>query len=288
MAGPLLASQEKPLHLFDEMLQSGHLADVSAYNSLMAALCKGRELDEAQRRFHEMRTLHRLEPDAASFSIFIRAYCEAKDLNSCMRVLENMKRRNLAPNVFTYNAILKMLCYKEKVYEAYQLLDEMIDGGAKPDTWSYNTILALHCKLREVNKARKLLARMERDSCLPDRHTYNMLLKTLIGLGRFDQMLEVWGKHGGKGFHPSASSYAVMVHGLCRKKGKIGEACQFFEMMVDKGIPPYLSTCELLRGELRRLGLGDRIEGLVDKMSTSCTIQNFLVPAMDGSQRIEN
>lgn len=79
-----------------------------------------------------------------------------------------------------------------------------------------------------------------------------------------------------------------MVVGLCRKKGKIEEACRYFEMMVDEGIPPYLNTCEVLRRELRRLGLGGRIEVLVGKMkrSTSCSIQE-LSNAMDGSRMVE-
>ncbi|KAH0458728.1 hypothetical protein IEQ34_011542 [Dendrobium chrysotoxum] len=109
----------------------------------------------------------------------------------------------------------------------------MIERGAKPDTWSYNAILALHCKIQEVNKALRLLSRIDRDSCLPDRHTYNMLLKMLIGICRFDRVIEVWESMEKRGFFPSASSYAVIVHGLCRKKGKIEEACRYFEMMVE-------------------------------------------------------
>ncbi|PKA47953.1 Pentatricopeptide repeat-containing protein [Apostasia shenzhenica] len=272
--------------LFDEMLQSGHRADLASYNSLMAALCKGGELDEAQKWFQEMQNSHGLEPDSASFAVFIRAYCDAKDFNSCIRVLDHMKRRNLTPNVFTYNAIIKLLCEKEKSNEAYELLDEMTSRGAKPDAWSYNAILALHSRLHEVNKAHRLLARMDRDSCSPNRHTYNMLLKMLIAIGRFDRAEEVWESMERRRFYPSASSYAVMIHGLCRKKGMIGEASRYFEMMLDEGIPPYLSTCELLRGELRRLGMAETIERLADRMrrSSSCTIQE-MSSAMEGRRR---
>ncbi|XP_020595215.1 pentatricopeptide repeat-containing protein At1g52640, mitochondrial-like [Phalaenopsis equestris] len=281
----------KPKHaqiLFDEMLQRDLFVDVAGYNSLIAALCRGGELDEALKRFQQMRTLHELEPNAASYAVFVRAYCESRDLNSAMRVMEHMKMHDQIPNVFTYNAIIKLLCEREQAEDAYQLLDEMIERGAKPDTWSYNTILALHCKLREVNRALRLLSRMDKDSCLPDRHTYNMLLKMLIVVGRFDRVIEVWESMEKRGFFPSASTYAVMVHGLCKKKGKIEEACRYFEMMVDEGVPPYSSTCEVLRRELLRLGLGGRIAVLVGKMkrSTSCSIQE-LSDAMDGSRIIE-
>ncbi|XP_008805876.3 pentatricopeptide repeat-containing protein At1g52640, mitochondrial [Phoenix dactylifera] len=270
-------NSKKALELFDEMLQRGCLADAVAYNTLIMALCRGGEIDEAHRRLQEMQRDRGLKPDAGTYSAFIRASCEAKDVHSAMRVLDTMKRHDLSPNVFTYNAIIKLLCEKENVVEAYELLDEMLHRGAKPDAWSYNAILAVHCKLHEVNKALRLLARMVRDSCLPDRHTYNMLLKMLIGVGRIDRAMEVWDGMEKRGFYPSASTFAVMIHGLCRKKGRIEEACQYFEVMVDEGIPPYLSTCELLRDKLLQLGLRERVGVLVEKMkmSTSCTIQEL-------------
>ncbi|XP_072964794.1 uncharacterized protein [Typha angustifolia] len=283
-----LGKFENAVLLFDEMLQRGLAADVPAYNALIAAFCKSGEVDEAHMRLLEMQRIHGLEPDAATYSVFTRAACEAKDVRSAVRVLDSMKKRRLVPNVFTYNAVVKLFCEKDMIVEAYELLDEMIASDAKPDVWSYNAILNVHCRLHEVNKALRLLERMDNNSCLPDRHTYNMLLKMLIGVGRIDRALEVWNGMEGRGFYPSAASYAVMIHGLCRKKGRVEEACGYFERMVDEGIPPYLSTCELVRGKLLQIGFRDRVMALVGKMqrSTSCTIQE-LSSAMDGSKRME-
>jgi pentatricopeptide repeat protein len=163
------------------------------------------------------------------------------------------------------------------VDEAYQLLDEMIEKGAKPDIWSYNTILAYHCEHSEVTKSLRLISRIHEDSCQADRHTYNMVLKLLIRVGRFDRVTKVWESMEDTSFHPSVSTYAVMVHGLCKKKGKLEEACRYFEMMIDDGIPPYSSTCELLRNRLIGLGFSEETDILADKMqrSTSCSIQEL-------------
>ncbi|KAG2723060.1 hypothetical protein I3760_02G155500 [Carya illinoinensis] len=260
--------------LFDEMLERGCKVDVSAYNSLLEALCKGGHVDEACKMFREMGS-QGIDPDACTYSVFIRAYCVANDIHSAFRVLDRMKRYNISPNVYTYNCIIKKLCKNEMVDEAYQLLDEMIERGARPDGWSYNTILAYHCDHCEVNMALRLISKMEKYNCMPDRHTYNMTLKLLIRVGRFDRATEVWESMGERGFYPSVSTYAVMVHGLCQKKGKLEEACKYIERMIDEGIPPYTSTIDLLRNRLLGLGFLDRIEILADKMdrSTSCSIQ---------------
>ncbi|KDP45034.1 hypothetical protein JCGZ_01534 [Jatropha curcas] len=271
-----VGESELACQVFDEMLQRKCVVDVFAYNSLLEALCRGGRVGEAYKMFREMGSKG-VEADACSYSIFIRAYCESNDIHSAFRVLDETKRYGLLPNVFTYNCIIKTLCKNEKVEEAYEILDEIIDRGGSPDAWSYNAILAYHCEHCEVNRATKLISRMVKDNCLPDRHSYNMLLKLLIRIGRFDRATEVWESMEGRGFYPSVSTYSVMIHGFCKKKGKLEEACKYFEMMIDEGIPPYSSTVEMLRNRLTGLGLLDYIEILAGKMerSTSCSIQEF-------------
>ncbi|MCD7467441.1 hypothetical protein HAX54_004872 [Datura stramonium] len=262
--------------LFNEMLERGFSVDVLAYNSIVESLCKAGQMDEAYKLFMKMRSMG-LKPDAFTYSIFVQAYCVKDDIHSAFRVLDRMKRYKLVPNVFTFNCIIKKLCKSDKVEEAYQVIDEMIDRGVRPDCWSYNTILAFHCDRNEVNLALRLISKMEMIGCLPDRHTYNMVLKMLIKVGRFDRVEKVWESMEDRKFYPSVSTYAVMIHGLCQKKGKLEEACKYFEMMIDEGIPPYGETCELLRNRLIGLGFAEQTGILADKMerSTSCLIQEL-------------
>ncbi|GAB2227761.1 hypothetical protein Droror1_Dr00009588 [Drosera rotundifolia] len=263
--------------VFEELTGTGGcVVDVEVYNCFLEALCKGGYVEEAYRLFREMGSKG-VKPDAGTYGLFIRAYCEGDDVHSAFRVLDRMRRYELVLNVYTYNCMVKKLCMDEKVEEAYLVLDEMITMGVSPDVWSYNTILAFHCQHCEVNRALSLVSKMEKEKCLPDRHTYNMLLKMLIRVGRFDRVQEVWHRMEEKVFFPSVSSYAVMIHGLLKKKGKLDEACKYFEIMVDEGIPPYTSTCESLRNRLVGKGLLSQVEVLVGKMerSTSCSIQEL-------------
>ncbi|XP_077209815.1 uncharacterized protein LOC143845384 [Tasmannia lanceolata] len=264
------------MKLFDEMLERDCTIDVVAYNTLLTSLCQGGKSDEAYKLFREMKS-RGLEPNACTYATFIRASCEANDVHSAVRILDRVRRYGLVLNVFTYNCVIKLFCKNEKVDDAYLLLDEMTERGVGPDIWCYNAILAAHCNLREVNQALRLLRRMKKGSCLPDRHTYNMLLKMLIDVGRIDRAMEVWDGMGEMGFYPSVTTYAVMIHGLCKKRGRIEDVCRYFEMMIDEGIPPYSCTCDLLRDRLLRLGLREKIHILSDKMqqSTSCSIQEL-------------
>ncbi|KAK7253125.1 hypothetical protein RIF29_37572 [Crotalaria pallida] len=283
-----VGDSDKASELFRAMLEQGCPVDLLAYNNLLQALCNGGRVDEALNIFCDM-VSKGVKPDAFTYSIFIRTYCDANDMHSAFRVLDRMSRYDLLPNVFTYNCIIKRLCKNENVEEAYRLLDEMISRGIKPDTWSYNSIQAYHCDHCEVNRALKLLSRMEKDNCPPDRHTYNMVLKLLIRIGRFDRATDVWENMEKKKFYPSVSTFSVMIHGFSKKKGKLEEACKYFEMMIDEGIPPYVTTVESLRNRLVSLGLLDDIEILADKMrqSTSCSIQE-LANIMVGTRAAHN
>ncbi|GER48418.1 pentatricopeptide repeat-containing family protein [Striga asiatica] len=254
--------------LFDEMLERGYKVDLLALNSVLHSLCKGGEVDEAYDLFRGMRKMG-LEPDAYSYSIFVQASCSRDDLHTAFRALDSMKRNNLVPNVFTYNCVIKKLCKDGKIDEAHQMVDEIIERGLKPDTWSYNTILSAHCDRNEVNNALKLISRMDRDECQRDSHTYNLVLKMLIRIGRFDRVDKIWRSMEEKGFHPSVSTFSVMIHGFCKKRWKVEEACEFFERMVDEGIPPYDTTCVVLRNKLVGLGFAEKTDVLAGKMERS-------------------
>ncbi|CAH2036504.1 unnamed protein product [Thlaspi arvense] len=271
--------------VFDEMLKSSCLVDLLAYNALLDALCKSGDVDGAYKMFQEMGSLG-LEPDAYSYGIFIQAYCKADDVHSAYKVLDRMQRYELVPNVYTYNRIIETLCKNKKVDDAYSLLDEMIQRGADPDTWTYNSIMAYHCDHCEVNRATNLFSRMGRAKCLPDRHTYNMVLKLLIRIGRFDRLTETWEGMSKRQFYPTVSTYTVVIHGLVRKKGKLEEACRYFEMMIDDGIPPYSTTAEMLRNRFVGLGQMDVVDVLAGKMerSSSCSVRDMAVE-MRGKRR---
>jgi pentatricopeptide repeat protein len=273
----VVTKPENARKLFDEMAERGVEPDVPSYNALIDALCRGGDVDLAQAQLKDMQVSRGLVPDAATYGPFLHSACAAKDARAALRLLDRMHARDLTPNVFTYNAVVQLLCEMGEIDEAYNILCEMDSRGEKPDVWSYNALLSEHCKLKEVNKALRLIARMDKHSCMPNRHSYNMLLKMLISVGRIDKAIEVWDGMEKRGFHPGTATYAVMIHGLCCKKGRAEEAYSYFLRMVDDGIPPYQATCQVLSDRLLRLGLRDDIEMFTDRMrwSTSCTIHDL-------------
>ncbi|KAL3512014.1 hypothetical protein ACH5RR_024731 [Cinchona calisaya] len=118
--------------------------------------------------------------------------------------------------------------------DAIRIFDKMVDFGILPSINDlYRHFYALrkrkHVSIQDFvhkgNRALRLISRMDDYGCQLDRHTYNMVLKMLIRVGRFARVEKVWDSMDERGFYPSVSTYAVMVHGLCKKKHKLEVAC---------------------------------------------------------------
>ncbi|VAI17765.1 unnamed protein product [Triticum turgidum subsp. durum] len=249
--------------------ESGAHFDVSAktYTILISGWAVVEKPENAQKLFDEM-VERGVEPDVPAYNALIDALCRGGDIARAQEHLKDMQQsRGLVPDAATYGPFLRAACASKDARDALRVLDRMRMHDLTPNVFTYNAIIRLLCELGEIEEAYSV----------PDRHSYNMLLKLLIGVGRIDKAVEVWDGMETRGFHPGAATYAVMIHGLSCKKGRLEEACGYFVMMVDEGIPPYQATCEVLRDRLTRHGLRDQLEVLIDRMrrSTSCTIQEM-------------
>ncbi|XP_030469669.1 pentatricopeptide repeat-containing protein At4g21170 [Syzygium oleosum] len=95
-------SKAVALHNKIEKLESN--LDESAYNILIEALFRGRDIDEAVRIFDHMR--RRDLVSSASFSIMIRGLCRIKELRKAMTYHDEMLEMGLKPDKASYKRLI--------------------------------------------------------------------------------------------------------------------------------------------------------------------------------------
>ncbi|KAI6704481.1 hypothetical protein NL676_007443 [Syzygium grande] len=95
-------SKAMALHSKIEKLESN--LDESAYNILLEALFRGRDIDEAVRIFDHMR--RRELVSSASFSIMIRGLCRIKELRKAMTYHDEMLEMGLKPDKASYKHLI--------------------------------------------------------------------------------------------------------------------------------------------------------------------------------------
>ncbi|KAK7355859.1 hypothetical protein VNO80_15123 [Phaseolus coccineus] len=129
------------------------------------------------------------------------------DLDKLLYSLCKRKHVKLAEQVFDkdINSLLGALCNGDPVDEAKNVFHDMLSKRVEPDAFTYSIFIHSYCDSNDLQSAFRVLDRMRR-------------------IGRFDKVTEVWENMVDKYFYASVSTYAVLIHGFCKKKGKLEEA----------------------------------------------------------------
>lgn len=192
-----------------------------------------------------------------------------------LKITERMKSIGCKPDTLFYNALIHTLGMSHRLQEATRVLKvEMPRNGVQPNTSTYNTIIAMFCHHLQEESAEEFLRDLESSPFFkPEVQSYFPLLKLAFKVGKTDEFLkkllnDIVYKH-----HLSLdlSSYALLIHGLCRAN-KCEWAYLIFEDMVRKEITPRYKTCSVLLQEIKQKNMyeaADKIELFMKKMKAA-------------------
>lgn len=287
-------------------LKSHISPDAHTFNIFIHGWCKVNRVDEAYWTIQEMKG-HSCRPCVISYSTIIQFYCHQYNFGKVYELLDEMQAQGCPPNVVTFTTILCSLAKSEEFEEALHIVDRMKLAGCKPDTLfynslihtlgragfvqeaiyvfevdmpqtgikpntsTYNSLIAMFCRRGQEQNALNVLKDMEKSGlCKPDVQTYYPLLKSCFKTGKTESCLrklldDMVNKH-----HLSLdiSTYALLIHGLCRAN-KCEWAYTIFEEMIGQEITPRYHTCCLLLDEVKQKNMyaaAERIEDLMKKL----------------------
>ncbi|KAE8728339.1 Pentatricopeptide repeat-containing protein [Hibiscus syriacus] len=156
---------EDAIDVFLGMERNGIKADVVVYNALIGAFCKVNKLKNVYRVLNEMdskgvepnartcniilnsligcgetdeafkvfrRMIKECEPDADTYTIMIKMFCERDELEMAFKVWKFMKLKRFIPSMHTYSVLINGLCDKGNAAKACVLLEEMLEKGIQP------------------------------------------------------------------------------------------------------------------------------------------------------------
>nr|AYM00549.1 pentatricopeptide repeat protein [Salvia miltiorrhiza] len=280
---------DEAVYTFNIMNKYDVPPNLAAFNGLLSALCKSKNVRKAQEIFDAMKN-DLFCPDPKSYSILIEGWGRAPNLPKAREIFNEMVDSGCKPDIITYGIMVDILCKAGRTDEAVGVVNEMelrgcqptsfiysvlihtygienriedaIDTflqmeriGVKPDVAVYNSLISDFCKVSKFENAYKVVDEMDKKGVSPNSRTYNVLINALIGRGETDEAFKVFRKLS-KVCEPDADMYTMMIKMFC-ERDELEVAHKVWRYMERKLFAPSLHTFSAL------------INGLCDKSDPS-------------------
>mmetsp|Transcript_75010 Transcript_75010/g.219601 ORF Transcript_75010/g.219601 Transcript_75010/m.219601 type:complete len:657 (-) Transcript_75010:260-2230(-) len=273
-------------------------ADEVLFNALLDTHCRMKNTSGLEAAFRRMTEL-KIEPSHVTLGILVKAYGQACDVKSVLRLWDEMADQRSQANAVTYGCMINacVRCGKtEKAVEIFQemkmlrkhcntilyttlikgygnekdisnaldLFKEMKAEGVPYNTIAYNSIIDVCIKCGDVQAAEDVFREMivPTSDVQPDLITYSTLLKGYCQVGNLDKALQVAETIKACGLRCDELVYNTLMDG-CVKAGDVSAGIGLFEEMVQMGMRPSTITHSILARLYQRAGYeGDSAEAV--------------------------
>ncbi|CAL2227531.1 unnamed protein product [Prunus armeniaca] len=87
-----------------------------------------------------------IAPDVVTYNTVIEALCKERQTEEALSVLELMSQRGMRLDIFTYNSLINGMCLTDQWAGATWLFDEMVGQGVLPNIVTLTILLDALCK----------------------------------------------------------------------------------------------------------------------------------------------
>lgn len=268
---------DEAIYAFNVMEKYDLPPNLVAFNGLLSALCKSKNVRKAQEIFENMRD--RFTPDSKTYSILLEGWGKEPNLPKAREVFREMVDAGCLPDIVTYSIMVDILCKAGRVDEALGIvrsmdpsickpttfiysvlvhtygtetrLEEAVDtflemerSGMKADVAVFNSLIGAFCKTNRMKNVYRVLKEMKSKGVTPNSKSCNIILRHLIDRGEKDEAFDVFRKMI-KVCEPDADTYTMMIKMFCEKK-EMETADKVWKYMRKKGVFPSMHTFSVL------------------------------------------
>ncbi|KAK4375542.1 hypothetical protein RND71_006219 [Anisodus tanguticus] len=283
---------EEAVYTFNIMNKFDVPPNLAAFNGLLSALSKSKNVGKAQEIFDSKK--NEFNPDSKTCSILIEGWGRAPNLPKAREIYREMIDVGCNPDIVTYGIMVDILCKAGRVDEAVEIVKEMDFSDCKPTSFIYSVLVNKFqnayrvfndMQLKGVDPNARtcniilsgLIGRGESDDafkvfrsmlkiCDPDADTYTMMINMFCERNEMNMARKVWKYMKRKQFVPSMHTFSALINGMC-DDGDAPGACVLMEEMIEKGMRPGRRTFEKLRKLLLKEEREDVLEFLQEKIN---------------------
>ncbi|KAL8166131.1 hypothetical protein V2J09_007630 [Rumex salicifolius] len=268
---------DETIYTFNVMEKYGIVPNLAAFNGLLSALCKSKNVRKAQEIFDKMKDQY--APDSKTFSILLQGWGKAPNLPKARETFTKMVDAKCSPDIVTYSTMVDILCKSGRVDEAVSFVKNMDSNGCKPtsfiysilvhtygienriedaidmflemakngieaDVAMYNALISAFCKVNKIKNAYRVLQEMDSRGVSPNARTCNIILNTLIVRNETDEAFRVF-RRMRKMCDYDADTYTMMIKMFCEGH-EVEMALKVWKFMKQKQFVPSMHTYSVL------------------------------------------
>ncbi|XP_038984274.1 pentatricopeptide repeat-containing protein At1g77360, mitochondrial [Phoenix dactylifera] len=220
---------DEAIYAFNVMDKFGVVPNLAAFNSLLSAFCKSKNVRKAQEIFDKMND--QFAPDAKTYSILLEGWGRAPNLPKMREVYQEMIDKGCKPDIITYGIMVDALCKAGRVEEAVSVVRDMRFNGCPPTSFIYSVLVHTYGVERRIEDAVDTFLKMEKNGIKPDVAVYNALISAFCRVNRFENAFRVLGDMEDKGIPPNSRTCNIILSSLI-SLGKNDEAYRVFRQMI--------------------------------------------------------
>ncbi|KAL4195751.1 hypothetical protein AMTRI_Chr04g242640 [Amborella trichopoda] len=255
---------------FEVMDQYGCHQGVVALNSLLSAICIGKQTSKACEFFDKVKA--KITPDSDTYAIllegweaegnvgraretfgemvlrigwepmnvpandsFLNTLLKGSGVDEALKFFKLMRENRCFPGMKFFRGAFDMLSKQNRTEEACDLWEVILGNGFTPDTLMYNSMIGLLCYINRIEKASQFMDEMVFNGAFPDLQTYNLIFQYLVRSRKLKEASSVFNemvKNEGELTHTNCL-LAIRVY---LDSGDSNTAINIWKHMLEKGI----------------------------------------------------
>lgn len=220
---------EEAVYTFNVMEKYDVPPNLAAFNGLLSALCKSKNVRKAQEIFDNMKD--RFLPDSKTYSILIDGWGRDPNLPKAREIFREMVKVGCNPDIVTYGIMVDILCKGGRVDEAIEVVKDMDSSGCRPTSFIYSVLIHTYGIENRIEDAIDTFLEMEKNRVSADVAVYNALIGAFCKVNKLQNVYRVLDEMKNKGVTPNSRTCNIILSCLIARE-ETDDAFKVFRRMI--------------------------------------------------------
>jgi len=184
---------DRAVEVFNTMISSGGTMNTVLFTTLIKGFARAGNVGEAMKVYEQMRTGQNVTPDLITFSILIKANCDAYRLEEALKLLEAMAKLKLSPDEVVFNSLLAGCARLSNITLAKRLYSDMLASGIRPSSATFSILIRVFHQCKVLEEAVEMLkSEPKKHKVVPEARVFLQLIQSCIRERQGRRAVEVY------------------------------------------------------------------------------------------------